>query len=200
MATQRGDKQARRRDILEAGRAELRAGGLAGMQMRQVARRAGVALGTVYTYFATKEALYATLYAEALDRMLADVERALVEKAGDPEEMFVAFASCYREMYAEFGKELDVFTMLGSKTQLDPDVLAQLVEATTRLMNIIRQAMADYEVERPDLTLVLLWSTASGLAEHFTGPRHIFHGLSWDDTVRYAAHTFARSLLPIRKT
>ena len=83
------------------------------MQMREVARRAGVALGTLYTYFATKESLYAALYSEAVERFFLDMEPLLEDRAVDPEELFVAFANGQRTMYAEYGRELDLFTKIG---------------------------------------------------------------------------------------
>lgn len=195
--SQRRDKAARRAEILEAGRSVLRERGLAGLQMREVARRAGIALGTVYTYFSTKESLHAAVYVEALEGMLAELEPVTTGDL-DAEEVFVRFATGYRRMYADFGRDFDFTAVLANPSVMDPMVLEQLVEMTTRLMKVMRAAIADYGVEDPDRTLVVLWSTATGLAEHFTGPRHAFHGLSWDDTVRFTARTIARTLLPER--
>ena len=50
------------RDILAATLQEIEAVGLAGLSMEAVARRAGVATGTVYIYFKSKEALIDALY------------------------------------------------------------------------------------------------------------------------------------------
>jgi AcrR family transcriptional regulator len=50
------------RDILAATLQEVEAVGLAGLSMEAVARRAGVATGTVYIYFKNKEALLEALY------------------------------------------------------------------------------------------------------------------------------------------
>jgi AcrR family transcriptional regulator len=45
--------------------------------MAEVARRAGLAKGTVYLYHATKESLFLQLVIEALTRWFAEVEAAL---------------------------------------------------------------------------------------------------------------------------
>lgn len=50
------------RDILAATLKEIEAVGLAGLSMEAVARRAGVATGTIYIYFKSKEALISELY------------------------------------------------------------------------------------------------------------------------------------------
>ena len=54
--------EAKAGDILRATLDEVQAVGLAGLSMEAVARRAGVATGTVYVYFKSKEALLDALY------------------------------------------------------------------------------------------------------------------------------------------
>lgn len=51
-------KEARPAEIIEAGLAEFGAHGFEAARMEDVARRAGVAKGTVFRYFPTKEALF----------------------------------------------------------------------------------------------------------------------------------------------
>ena len=54
--------EAKAQEILRATLDEVEASGLAGLSIEAVARRAGVATGTVYTYFKSKEALLDSLY------------------------------------------------------------------------------------------------------------------------------------------
>lgn len=54
--------EAKAQDILRATLEEIQAVGLAGLSIEAVARRAGVATGTVYIYFKGKEALLEALY------------------------------------------------------------------------------------------------------------------------------------------
>jgi AcrR family transcriptional regulator len=54
--------EAKARDILAATLKEIEHVGLAGLSMEAVARRAGVATGTVYIYFKNKDALVDALY------------------------------------------------------------------------------------------------------------------------------------------
>lgn len=51
-------KEARRRDILEAGFQVFAAQGFTATRLDEVAERAGVGKGTIYLYFASKEALF----------------------------------------------------------------------------------------------------------------------------------------------
>ena len=63
-----GGRQADRVDALvEATLLELRAGGYDGLTVRNVARRAGVAAATAYTYFGSKDHLVAEVFARRVD-------------------------------------------------------------------------------------------------------------------------------------
>lgn len=66
-------QSARRRRVLEAAMALAQEGGYEAVQMRDVAGRADVALGTVYRYFSSKDQLLAAVWSDwtaALERRL----------------------------------------------------------------------------------------------------------------------------------
>jgi len=71
------DKQQRRAEILRAAAEAFAKLPYAAVTMAEVARRAGLAKGTVYLYHATKESLFLQLVIEALARWFAEVEAAL---------------------------------------------------------------------------------------------------------------------------
>ena len=65
-----------RRGILDAARALVSEGGFASVQMSEVAKKAGVATGTLYRYFSSKEALCRQVFREVSARemgMLAEI-------------------------------------------------------------------------------------------------------------------------------
>src|SRR5689334_22984946 len=64
--TKWGDRVQRRADILDAARACIAGPGYLALNMRDLAAAAGVSPATLYSYFANKEELFATLYAEAI--------------------------------------------------------------------------------------------------------------------------------------
>ncbi|HEU0318242.1 MAG TPA: helix-turn-helix domain-containing protein [Solirubrobacteraceae bacterium] len=77
---QRADARRNRERILEAARAAFGALG-ADAQMDEVARRAGVGVGTVYRHFPTKEALLSELVRQKLTTMIVNTRAALAEEA-----------------------------------------------------------------------------------------------------------------------
>jgi AcrR family transcriptional regulator len=73
----RAGKSAARRDaILAAALDEFAASGFAATRIDDVARRAGVAKGSIYLYFRDKEALFQELVRSALSPIVAVLEHA----------------------------------------------------------------------------------------------------------------------------
>jgi AcrR family transcriptional regulator len=72
------DKEERRRAILNAARAELGKSRFQELQMAEVAQRAGLAKGTLYLYFETREALALGLLEELLGGWFAELDHALL--------------------------------------------------------------------------------------------------------------------------
>ncbi|PZG35175.1 TetR family transcriptional regulator [Spongiactinospora gelatinilytica] len=70
----RGQHQRRKR-IVSAAAALASRGGVEAMQMRTVAERAGVALGTLYRYFPSKMELVAAVVGEEIDLLESSIER-----------------------------------------------------------------------------------------------------------------------------
>jgi AcrR family transcriptional regulator len=75
---QRADARRNRERVVAAARAVFGEHGREA-QMDDVARRAGVGVGTVYRHFPTKQALLAALIVDAFDRIAAEAARALDE-------------------------------------------------------------------------------------------------------------------------
>lgn len=84
----RADARRNREKVLRAAFEALATEGLA-VPVQEIARRAGVGTGTVSRHFPTKEALYAAVVAERLERMVR-AARALAEEKG-PGEAFRDF-------------------------------------------------------------------------------------------------------------
>jgi AcrR family transcriptional regulator len=73
--SRRADKTAARRDaILKAALDEFSERGFAATRLDDVARRAGIAKGTIYLYFSDKEALFQELITSMLGPLIADLK------------------------------------------------------------------------------------------------------------------------------
>jgi AcrR family transcriptional regulator len=73
-ATTAGAKEARGRQILAAAAELLEGWSYSDITMDRIAERAGVAKGTLYLYFRTKEALFLSLYEDRLSAWYAELQ------------------------------------------------------------------------------------------------------------------------------
>lgn len=83
----RADARRNRERVLQAARDAFAETGL-DAQMDEIARRAGVGVGTVYRHFPTKDALIVAL-ADAHFGQLADIMEAAGEREGEPTEVLI---------------------------------------------------------------------------------------------------------------
>jgi len=70
----RADAERNRQRLLEAAKASFARSGAA-TSLEEIAREAGVGIGTLYRHFPTRDALVEQVYRDALDRLSEDAER-----------------------------------------------------------------------------------------------------------------------------
>ena len=97
----------RRARVLDAARRVFAAKGVEGANIREIAREAGYTAGALYSYFDSKEAIYAALLAESLDRLNAEVQAARAPR-GQPSRVLVAKAQAWFGFYAGNPRDLDL--------------------------------------------------------------------------------------------
>ena len=82
----RRDPEGRPQQILEAAFVEFGERGLAGARLDDIAKRAGVAKGTIYLYFPNKEALFREMVQTTKIAALEEAESRLAERANESAE------------------------------------------------------------------------------------------------------------------
>lgn len=123
--------QARRGLILDAARTAFFELGLEGASMREIARRAGYTPGAIYSYFASKEEVYAALLGESLLRLNAHV--AAAPDDGNAADRVRSKAGAFFDFYSDNPRGLDLgfylfqgVRPLGLTRDLDAQLNAQL--------------------------------------------------------------------------
>jgi TetR/AcrR family fatty acid metabolism transcriptional regulator len=147
----------RRDHILDSATRVFAAKGYNGASIRDIARAAGVADGTIYNYFANKDALLLGI----LDRLneTEQRERDLTRPAGaDPREFVRAYVRHRFEVFERVG--FDAFQVLISEVLVNPTLRARyirdIVEPTfsTADAAIATWAPADGEQQTPNPRLL----------------------------------------------
>ncbi|GAB3654479.1 hypothetical protein GCM10028813_26770 [Ramlibacter alkalitolerans] len=98
----------RRAHILDAARAAFFELGLDGTSIREIAQRAGYTPGAIYSYFASKEEVYAALLGESLQRLNAHVAAARDGTAASGAALVRATAKAFFDFYRENPRDLDL--------------------------------------------------------------------------------------------
>ena len=203
--TKWGDREGRRRDILDAARVQVRDEGYLGLNMRDVARGAGVSPGTLYQYFSTKDEIFATLYAEAIEAHTERL-RPICEQADDLEPFIVEVATAYLDIYEAYGQHFTTWSAVMSEsdpddTRLPRELSMQLRAVTydqavmlTATMRRIASGRGRRLVDQPQ-AMPMLWAILNGLADHVTSERHKLTRFSIEELIAFTARTLAAGLV-----
>jgi AcrR family transcriptional regulator len=150
------DTRARRRQpeerpaqILDAAFAEFGERGLAGARLDDIARRAGVAKGTIYIYFPNKEALFREMVRTTIVARIEQAERDAESETGSATDQLRAFMTRWWE-YLRTPTYTTIHRLVIAELRAFPD-LAEfysrevIIPAHSLLGGIIRRGVASGE-------------------------------------------------------
>ena len=157
-ATLTESQQARRTRMLEATEELALQGGWDGVQMREVAVRAGVALGTLYRYFPSKEHLLVSVMLDEVQQ-LADRLAVRPPEGDDPVERVV---DVLRRANRALNRQPDVtVAMIRALVAGNPDVAPVVADVRKVMRRIISDALgatAPEDAEDSDVLAIDLLS------------------------------------------
>lgn len=209
-ATRWGDREQRRRDILDAARTRIEEHGYLTLNMRDLAADAGISPATLYAYFATKSELFITLYTEAARQHIDEV-REVVAREPDLVTLLEDLTRLYVDLYGRYGRYFSLWT----STRSDPDVVEQARQRSPQVSVEVATALAEVGRESNRVTLAgiadaagrdgrrllphpqlpaLLWSSLTGVADHITSQRRAVQLESGDALIRLAAERLVHTV------
>jgi AcrR family transcriptional regulator len=105
-----------------------------------IARRAGVAKGTVYLYVESKEALFRTLSQSLLDGVLANARAAAAGRGGIAERLLAVLQAKFGYFYDVLHRSPHASELMDSKGRLCADIFAA---GDAAYLRILTKAIAD---------------------------------------------------------
>jgi AcrR family transcriptional regulator len=135
---QKDDTKAR--DILRATLDEVRQVGLAGLSIEAVARRAGVATGTVYVYFKGKDALLDALYLETKQKFATLVFR---DEGGPLRAAFARITAAYLDYVAENTAEIIFMGQMANSPYVTDQTREAVALSIRPLMALLERGKAE---------------------------------------------------------
>ena len=202
--TKWGDREQRRIDILEAAHTCIVKQGYLALNMRDLAADAGISPATLYSYFASKETLFATLYVEAIREHTRRLEP--VAQAGhDLVTLLRKVLESHLELYRTYGRHFTLWSAMRSEEvsaarRVPRELIEDLRAATltqARLQIDAIRAAAEREGRRiADDRLVpsFLWSAMTGLADHVTSERRALDPYPAEQLFDFAAQRLALAI------
>lgn len=169
----RADARRNREKVVAAAAAAFAESGLEA-QVEDIARRAGVGVGTVYRHFPTKEALVEALAAEHFER-LADIAEAALEEAGAPWEVFSA--TIWRSANAAAG-DVAWCELIGGDADTMPAAARGLARLAIAMSALIARAREDGAM-RADATVDDVRTIMCGFG-HVAAAQRAGAGLDWE--------------------
>jgi AcrR family transcriptional regulator len=149
-----------RERLLDAARELIEQDGYSGASVLQVAERAGVAAGTLYRHFESKEELFVEVFRAVCSRE----ERAMLAAgAALQAEGHCTVVACLEEVLATFARRA-----LGNP-RLDAERLAYRMRYTSYVADSLRQAIAEGEIPELDVEFTAA-AVVGGCGAALVGP------------------------------
>ena len=156
-----------RNALIQAGLELLSEGGAAALDLRKVARKAGVSHAAPYRHFADKQALIAAITEEGFHQLAEKIQFALHEAADDSFAQLYATARAYVHFAAENPWLMrEMFSGLTIEREAYPSLHAASKDVFTLYVRVVLQGQARKEIIDGDVGEMagVLWSVLHGVA------------------------------------
>ena len=157
----RADARRNRTRLLDVAREVFAAEGLA-VPIDEIARRAGVGIGTVYRHFPTKQALFEAIVLDRVERLTTAAATASADARTDPGEAFFTYLRCMIEAGAVDKAVHDTLAEAGgidraALTAASHNLLAALGDLLTRAQHA---GAVRTDIDAADLKAIMTGSLA----------------------------------------
>ena len=153
-----------RRSILDAAQAGVSEHGYANLSMRQIARAVGCSVGTLYLYFANKDALYSALVDEAVVHLVDSYGPA--HDIADPVERLEAFCRSYVRFAMTYPEQYKVMYL---ELSLDPASVPEAYRRARKPLDDTAAVLAEADaagllrVPSPKEGALFVWAALHGM-------------------------------------
>lgn len=160
--------EAKARDILAATLRTVQEHGLAGFSMEAVARRAGVAAGTLYVYHASKEALLDALYLATKRELAAAVFR---DEGLPVRPAFLRMCAAYLDYLAGHRAEITFLQQMARSKLVSAKTRAAAEQGVRPFVELLERGKRELLLKdlETDLMIAFLQATVQELSSFAAG-------------------------------
>ncbi len=179
------EKQARRRQIIDAARSLLFEKGLQATSINQIAKRAELAVGTIYFYYSSKEELFAELQEEGLKLLMETIQQASTTTT-DPRKRLRSMAMAYYDFSNAHKDYFDIINYFLSSPSilLSSDFKQRVDQQAQKILALIDTTLAQgveegvFKEHARESSSVLLLAAFHGLMQFRKFETTVFKGVS----------------------
>jgi AcrR family transcriptional regulator len=156
-----------RHALIQAGLELLSEGGAASLELRKVARKAGVSHAAPYRHFADKQALVAAINEEGFRLLAERIRTTLREAPGDSFEQLQAVARAYVQFAREHPWLMrEMFSGLTIEREAFPDLSAASKDVFMTYWEVVKRGQEEGKIidVDPGALSGVLWSLLHGVA------------------------------------
>jgi AcrR family transcriptional regulator len=156
-----------RHALIQAGLEMLSEGGAAALDLRKVARKAGVSHAAPYRHFADKQALVAAINEEGFRQLAERIQSTLREAPDDPFEQLQAIARAYVQFAQEHPWLMrEMFSGLTVEREAFPDLHTASKAVFVSYVEVVKRGQEQGSIIDGDPRALagVLWSLLHGVA------------------------------------
>lgn len=162
-------KASRKKDILDCAEAIISKEGLSGLSLKAVAKKANLAIGTIYLYFEKKEDLIAALTLKSRHFLLEQFKQRIQNEANALLQL-TQLLTAYFDFYKSHPHYNELVSFFEKNAGLEEP--AELVQASLEINKLVSDVVEKGKLKnqiRPDVDAAtfsfLLWGTAVGIIQ-----------------------------------
>jgi AcrR family transcriptional regulator len=179
--------EATKQEIVDVAWKMVRADGLNSLSLRALANAVDMEPQSLYTYFASKHAVYDRMFADANEELLRRLER--IEVSEDPSELLRTIARLFIIFAAEDQARYELlFLRTIPRFEPSPDSYAGAVKVFTKGRSVLRAAGLSSDADFDLWTALVAGLASQQLANDPGGDRYV--SLVDNAVAMFAAHVF----------
>jgi len=193
----------RRAQIMDAARRVLFKHGMSMASIKRIAQTAELGVGTLYSYFGSKEDIFIALQEEGLE-ILSQAIQETVKEAEDPLTRLRRIARAYLAFSEESKDYFDILNYFLSSpgTVFEPGLKQQIDKHANQVLNILVTAIDSgrqqgvFHTTHPRRHAVVLWATLHGLIQFRKMKEILLPGDDFYQLYNQAVESFLINLRP----
>lgn len=195
------ERQERHTQIMDAARTVLFEHGMPMASIKRIAQAAELGVGTLYSYFASKEDIFIALQEEGLEILSRKIQETS-QDTKDPATQLRNIASVYLSFSEEDQDYFDIlnFFLSSPGTVFEPGLKQQIDEHVNQVLNLLVTVIDNgrqlevFHTTRPRRHAVILWTTLHGLIQFRKMEKNLLPGDDFDGLYQQAVDGFLREL------